>query len=144
MAHALFVKHPGKLAPADAQAEEILNGMKNGVSVLVSMKQPRNVRQHNLFFALCNKIFHSAETGLPSVESFRKALLIEAGHADKIYRLDGSYTWDAKSMAFDKMDQIKFQRLWDRCINIIYEKVIPHSPELEAEVNEMLTDRRFG
>lgn len=124
MSIALFIKAKGKLTPADAEAEAQLEAVKEGGRVMVTMRSPRNEAMSRLFFAVLRVVVDNSDHW-PSVEAFRKALLIRAGHFDMVVTLDGQIVPQARSMSAAELDQIKFKRLFDRCMHIICTEEIP-------------------
>jgi hypothetical protein len=144
MTRAMFIKQPGRLIPADADAEEMMSGIKNGVGVFVSVKEPRNYKHHQLMFVMLNKICENC-LEWKDAHSLLDALKIEVGYVDRVKDLHGKIYLKPKSISFEKMDQTAFRRFYNRLVHVVCTQVIPglDKEDLEREVNEMLADKRY-
>ncbi len=150
MTQIALVKHPsGGLMPADPQSEAYVRRIKVGEGLVMEAKIRRNLRFHRKFFALLNLAFESWEP--PAIEAargyapqknmdtFRRDLLILAGHCDATYHLDGSVEFVARSIAFDKLpDDLAFEQVYRSVLTVVWEHVLRHlrygSPEEVDEV----------
>jgi len=105
----------------------------NGTKVTISFKQPRNIAYHRKFFKLISVTFKALNEKYslvyPDAEQLRKSVLIMAGQVDLV--------WNGKewipvplSLAFDKMDNIKFNEVYNRCLDVCLEL----SPSIELEI----------
>lgn len=98
------------LIPANSRDKKTYNdyaNKKNGKPCLVNITNPRNLKHHNLFFALLEMVVMNTEKWL-SIEHLRRAVLyklnlfsFELGFDDKMIPV-------VDSMNFMKMDQKKF------------------------------------
>lgn len=126
------------LMPADDSSSEVLDKLRLGCVVQVKVSQPRNIQHHRLFFALVNKVFENQEI-YPSRAALRAALTVAAGHAELV-KLDKSWIYVPKSIAFHKMDQTEFNDFFNRVCNVVCEKIIPNldEAELRQEISQMV------
>ena len=115
MAEIYLRKHFGQLAPADTAAEDVIKKMRQGQAVRLKYSFPRNYGNHNRFFAFLRTTFDMQEH-FSDIESYRKWLIMQSGHYKVINCPDGSVIFDTDSIRFDKMDEIKFGRLFEDCI----------------------------
>jgi hypothetical protein len=132
----VFVRRGGALVPADDHAREIMEGVKDGQSVMVSVRKVRNPRQHRLAWALAQKVSEAVEW-LHDREDAMDYLKIKARHVRMIVDpRTGEVTLTPKSIAFASCPQETFNRLFDRMCWIICNEVVPGMDEsaLRAEV----------
>lgn len=141
MAVELAMKRVGeRLEPVDPVSAEELSRISPKAEVLVSVRTPRNIRQHKLAWALAHKV-------ADNVEEFRDHsqamdwLKIASGHVrylkdphtQKLYVLPDS-------IAFASCPQEKFASIFDKMVKIICEQIIPGMEEsaLRHEVEMMV------
>jgi hypothetical protein len=111
--------------------------MEAGEFMRVKVTYPRNVKLHRKFFAMLNHGFehwepergrkrlkHRGVVIAKSFELFRKDILILAGYGEASFDLKGRVKWDAKSIAFDKMDDETFQRVYVAVYDVLLNKVL--------------------
>lgn len=102
---------------------------------------PRNILFHRKFFALINCAWaYQNEKRVDffkgSVDVFRKTLIIAAGHIDLAFSIEhGEWIAQAKSIAFDKMDEAEFSDLYNRVLDVLLARFINHVPEEEFMSN---------
>lgn len=155
----LFKRTAFGLSPINANAD-ILDGISIGSVVKVKVSQPRNYEHLQKFFALIAVVFPH-QTQWATSETLREVLLIAAGHGEKYETLvettitnptTGEITakkvkataWRAKSISFAKLPQQEFNKVYDRCVEIILRTILPltSKAELEAEVLDILKGRQ--
>lgn len=134
--------------------EEAERRFTRGEVMNAEFRKPRSVGQNNLFHALCETAFDNQRDG-PQFQSWRHLkswLLIQAGECSE-YRFEpGSLTKKvaaalrqqsetvdfvvnnatgeivmrfAKSVSFDKMGHEGFTKVFDTCVDIICEEIVP-------------------
>lgn len=130
------------LVPAYDDDYEEKHRLKVGKTYEVDVKEARNIRFHRLFFALINcsweflgefrqEFFHNDK------KSFRKTVTIAAGYTEPYYDpIRNEWLEQAKSIAFDKMDEIEFSQLYDKVKDVIYRVYIPE--DLQGEFEQQL------
>jgi len=80
----------------------------------------RSYKQLAMFFAVVKRIYETtvAQDLFSDAEELREAMLIEAKHRRRIFRLDGkSWYWVAKSISYKEADHNKFQAIFDAAID---------------------------
>jgi len=108
------------------QDQEVRNKLKLGQVYEVSIKVSRNYEFHKKYFALINLTWEylteeKQEIYNNSIEGFRKTIEIAAGYFTPIYNeTTKEYIQAPISIAFDKMDNIAFQALYESVKNVIY------------------------
>ena len=154
MTDILLVKNYHALKPADEKAEQWLSKIGQGEAIQVRARKYRNLSFHRKFFALVNYAFDMwqppelpDDPGRPwmkdisptkNLDRFRKDMTILAGFYESYYRLDGTVRVEAKSIAFDKMDEDEFSELYSRMIDVILEHICVgmDSDQLSREILE--------
>lgn len=140
--------------PADHDGvDQIDEVIRRGEIVKARITKPRNLRFHRKFFAMLKVGFEAWDPPPPEgfihqdgrhvakdFESFRKDCLALAGYADPVYRLDGSFTLQARSMSFASMDETTFRKVYSEVANVILQRVLTTYSEedLEDHVQEIL------
>jgi hypothetical protein len=114
----LLEKKLGGLSPAGDDAYRVLGKIPNGAKISVDVRSwgTRSTDQHNYGFALLNILFEAQEL-YPTLEHFRKALLIHLGHCQTYPQRDGTEIAIADSMSFAKMSGTDFSSLIDEILS---------------------------
>ena len=155
---AMFEKLPGGLLRAVGEdAELFVAGLKQGVGVKVSVTKVRNIGFHKKVMKLLRVGFESWDpdaapdalrvggiVAAKDFETFRKMILILAGHCDAVFKLDSSFTYKARSIAFNNCDELEFQRVYQNVLNVVWERVMKDAhyrtpQELDNVVNQLLS-----
>lgn len=134
---AVFAKGPGDtLIPADEAAHKLLASLKPGEGVSVEAKRVRNVAFHRKFFALLRLGFDAwepqqarawrGEALRKDFDSFRRDILVLAGHFDAHYGVDGSVTLVARSISFAACDEHAFSDIYSGVLDVIWDRVLRH------------------
>ncbi len=131
-----FNKTQSGLSPADQEAHDWLNKVKAGQAVSVDVKQVRNYRFLRKYFALLKVAFDNWEPPRLSVkvggemivpeknfDRFRKDLTILTGNYETVFRLDGSYRIEPRSISFGKMTAEEFDKLYQATITVLIEQM---------------------
>ena len=128
----------GHLAPLDEKAKSYLKGLKRDQPVYVTLRKPRNPGFHRKFFALMQIGFDNQEK-YDALEAFRKEVTMRAGWYVEHHHLTGKISYEAKSISFSAMDELEFQELFYKCIDIIIEHFMPGTDRqaIEAEVERI-------
>ena len=107
------ILHSGKLVPENDSDYEVYKKLRKNVTLSFDVKQERNPQFHKKFFALLNMVFDNQEI-FEDVEQMRRDLTIEAGFYNEYRSFRGEIKKEAKSISFAKMDQIEFDRFYDK------------------------------
>ena len=100
--------------------------LKIGEVYFVDIKIPRNYRFHKKYFALINCAWEYQDERTQaffneSVEAFRKAVEIAAGHFDLVYSIEKKEWLQApKSISFSKMDEAQFSDLYESVKRVLF------------------------
>lgn len=85
---------------------------------LVSIKVPRNIGHHRKLFALYNLVFENQEI-YKHLDDLRKDLNIECGYYRERMNIYGEVVKEAESISFANMDQITFNDLYSKTLDVI-------------------------
>lgn len=91
----------------------------------VKVTKARNYHFHQKYFALINCAWEyqneKVVAHFRNIENFRKSIEVAAGHCDMFYSIaDNKWIEKPKSIAFDKMDEIEFQTLYDNVKEVLF------------------------
>lgn len=122
------------LAPADPESAAALGGLADNAVYWCEVtddkpdKKPRNNRHHRKYFALLKFAFDHWDVPEGAAEksfaAFRKEITVLAGHYTQVWRLDGSFELEAKSVSFREMGQEEFEGLYSATVNVILKHVL--------------------
>lgn len=102
--------------------------------------RPRNLKYHNLFFALCALVVDNSEKW-QTVEQFRQAFLIFIGYVQIIPGLDGNPVAVPDSMKFDRLDEDQFEsEIMARFWPVVAKELDLDEGELRADYQRILSE----
>jgi hypothetical protein len=128
------------LIPADEVAEEEMLKLPERKVLRADIVVPRNPGLHRKAFVLLHKLW--PHTNYPTIERLRSAMTIGAGFVeDVVDPYTGQVLWVPKSWAFDAMDDVEFQELYSRLVDVAL-RIVPGSSrddweEAEQEIARM-------
>ena len=135
MAHTVFLRRVGlRLQPTDRASEEIIGGLPKDKVVKAVLTQPRNYKHHKKFFALLGIVLDNQEY-FNDTDELLFAVKVKLGYVKEIKLKHGTHLMPT-SIAFNKMDQAKFNIFYDKAVTFIINEVIPgmDREDLLAEV----------
>ena len=124
-----------------------MDGIKIGAEVHGNMRQKRILWKHRKYFALLKIAYDNwtpgeinSKYGVPikNFERFRKDVAILTGHFELVIRVDGSSRPEAKSISFSKMDQIEFDRLYSKTIDLLIKNIYGRENMTAKKMNELV------
>lgn len=114
-----------------------VEGLEPGEFFTLTYKRPRSLAFHRKFFAMLKLAFEAWEPQAgrtrttykgaeiaKSFELFRKDMLILAGYGTPSYDLQGRVKWEAKSIAFDQMDDDEFAELYEAVKDVLVKHIL--------------------
>lgn len=122
------------LFPADDESVEEMSRIPRGVLVHVTVRQPRNGRQHRLWWLLVHRI---ADAVGCDPEVLADHIKVRVGHVRTVHTPGGTYHYPA-SISFAAMDQTEFDRFFSRCVDVIVTDWGIKRPDVLAQVAELL------
>ena len=140
MTKVAFTKVSGILAPFGPDAEQWMQSLKAGQYIEVNATRPRNSKFHAKYFALLNYGFENWDVdetkAAKNFDRFRDDMTILAGYYEQVWRADGTFRIEPKSISFAKMEADEFERLYSKTLDVLLAKIIPtHTTE---QVNKIL------
>ena len=108
--------------------------LKIGQDYTVEVKKIRNPKFHRKFFALLNVGYTNTSLKMP-FDTYRKYVTIKAGYYT-VYKTHKGELIEADSIAFNKMDDTKFEDVYNRVLDVILEDVGSSYEELESEISD--------
>lgn len=144
----VLTKTMNGLVPGDSDTDEWYHRIKLGESVWgKEFTRMRNVKFHRKFFALITLAYNQWEP--PAIDSkwgkvmknkkvFRKHLLVLAGYGEPVFKIDGSFRMEAKSIAFSNMDQEEFEKVYNSIIDVILEQIPQFKNYTRDEMDELV------
>jgi hypothetical protein len=149
-----FEKHNGVLLPVDHASIQFLATLKKGHGVALDVKAARNVKFHRKLFALLNLAFEVWQPNedlrfdgisvRKDFESFRKMVLILAGHADVSYGLDGAVHFEARSISFAQCDELSFAPVYKAVLDVVWERILKFGRYRSLAEVESVASRLLG
>lgn len=114
------------LVPCTDEDYEKKRRLKPGRVYKTKVTLARNYEFHKKYFALINCAWEyqderTAAFFRHSPEAFRKSVEIAAGHCEPVYNIARrEWTEQARSVAFDQMDEAEFQDLYERVKDVLF------------------------
>lgn len=139
-----FIKAHGGLVPFGPDAEKWLASTKLGQIVESTFTRPRNYMFHKKYFGLLNYAFEQWDIpdndAAKDFDEYRKDLTILCGYFTMVPKVGGGEKPKAKSIAFDKMDEEEFQRLYSKTIDVLLDKILQTHTEEDVHrvMNQLL------
>lgn len=135
---AFFTKLGGVLRPSDEEAEALLARLPEGKQCEITYRVPRSIQQHRLFFGLLNKLVENSDL-FEDVDQALIAVKI-AVHLYDAHVIDGRMVLVPQSIAFESLDQDRFQKVFDRALNVITSRWLVGTDKetLRQEVEAMI------
>jgi hypothetical protein len=110
-----FTRRGGTLVPSDIHAEEMLQQVKDGREILVSLRKSRNPAFHRFYFALLRvALANWPDDSISDVDTLLDAVKDATGMKVRRVGLDGKVFYVMRSIAFASLDEIRFRGFVDR------------------------------
>ncbi|MFN8758836.1 MAG: DUF1367 family protein [Tagaea sp.] len=138
---------PTLLAPADVEAAEYLERVPDGAYLHCELTRPRNPGHHRKFFALLQVAFdlwqgtiepreHRGQQVLPNFDRFRADVTILAGYYRPVVNVKNELRLEPRSISFSSMDQVEFDDLYNRVLDVLVHKVLQGTGATAEELQE--------
>lgn len=130
-------KKDGKLWPHKVEDQIKMNKLPLE-PILIKYTKVRNPKHHRLYFAFIHKVYANLpekyEDNWPTFDSFRKAMQMYAGYFEETVTLKGERRLEAKSIKYEKLDEMGFKELHTKVKNVIGEHIMPYVEDVENEI----------
>lgn len=133
-----IVKDMFGLHPFTEVDEEIIDAMTNGFYDC-ELKRPRNAKYHRKFFGMLKFVYMSQEA-IQDFDEFRDELLIKAGYCSTFYMVvqgENITVKKPRSISFSSCDQIQFEVLYNKVVDVILADYI-HGESKEEFENKVM------
>lgn len=139
MIEIMMQKQSNVLMPYSAVCIEEFDRLSDGSTVKVQITQPRNIRHHNMWFALLQATF-DAQDYFKTMDELHDEIKIVTGHFVMHRRMDGTTYPSPKSISFAKMDNLAFRAFFDRAVGLIINEILPRTKkeDLEQRIYDIL------
>ena len=107
--------------PYDEYDADQLESVKVGEVICAEVSQPRNPKFHRLAFGMLWKLYQNQDR-FTDFDKLRAYLQIKAGIVDMIMPVDGKPYYVVKSLAWDKMDEMEFEKTFQALLTAAYEE----------------------
>lgn len=124
MADIYLIKNKRSLVPADDNGFELVRQMKQGKVIKATYSFPRSYENHKRFFAFIKTTF-LIQNHFDNMRHFRKWLVGKAGYYEIIEYPNGKTVFDTDSIAFDKMEEPDFRKMFNRCVDAFLSEFEP-------------------
>jgi hypothetical protein len=113
------------LIPAGEPELEDFDKMRTGIDLRADVVAPRNGGLHRKAFALLKIVY--PHTDYPTMDRLRSAMTIGAGFVeDTVDPYSGQVVWVPKSWSFEAMDNVEFEELYNRLVDVALQ-IVPGS-----------------
>lgn len=139
------------LAPAHEQDLDEIRKLPKDIPLRVTVTRMRNPAFHRKYFALLNYAFEcweppELEDDGPRIEihksfdRFRKDIAILSGFYECVWRVDGTFRFEPRSISFAKMSEEEFEELYSKTIDVIVKRVLSNytAEDLNEVINTIL------
>ena len=110
--------------------------IKVGDFVTCDIKKPRNYMFHKKFFALIELVFQNQDL-TDDTDNLRAYLTVKAGFYETI-KSDIGVMYLPKSISFAKMDEIEFEELFTKFLNVSSMLIGVENEDIMNELSEFL------
>lgn len=93
-----------------------------GDVIAAEVKLSRNPGHHRKAFAMLHRIFDNQDH-FDRFEALYDYMKIAAGCVETLIQPDGKIVYKLKSLAWDRMDQLEFERTYQSFITVAYERL---------------------
>lgn len=138
-----YIRKTGQLIfPADEISRKYLEELKNGNYKCRKFTRDRDLPKHKRWWAMVNFAYDHWDVdetdGIMKMcfDDFRKKIIILCGYSRQVWSLDGTFTVEAESISFKKMDDVKFDELYKKTVQVILTHVLRNYTE--DDLNEVI------
>jgi hypothetical protein len=136
---------PHGLVPLYEEDYDEKKKLKIGETYLAKIRLERNSEFHKRFFAMINTAWsylpEKRQNGFRSVDGFRQYVTVAAGFYDVYFSpLRGEFVEVPQSIAFENMDQAKFQEVYKAVKDVVFSilKEVVSEKEFESVVEVLM------
>ena len=139
-------KQSGRLVPCTQEDKEKFDKLPKGEPFEVEWKRHRNPQFHRKFMALIQFAWihkpewmdNNYQKSKNFDDNFRKDIIKKAGYFTVHTNFKGVKEYNAKSIAFDSMEEDEFEELYSACIDVIIKYMEIPDDVFRAELMEFM------
>jgi hypothetical protein len=142
MAKGIWRRQGNVAVPVGATSMEFLQGVKEGAEFIAETRGARNVRQLNMWWALCELVAEN-DADYETREKASDGLKLALKHVDTFLDRTGRLHIWPKSIAFESLTQEEFDPLFKAAINKVAEWLGNTPKEVQDRFLEITADKRY-
>lgn len=120
------------LKPSFESDREQYDKLKMNEKYKAVITKPRDIVNHRRFFGLLNLCYANQER-YDNFEDFRYVMILKAG-LYKIIETEKGVVFRPKSISFVNMDELEFEDLYSRMIDVVIKTIGITSEQIEQEI----------
>ena len=124
------------MSPEYSADKEQMQKLKQEVDYVFEVKADRNPHFHRKVMALF-KMAYENQDKYNNFDHYRKLITMRAGFYEQI-ETDKGTVYIPKSISFGSMDEIEFQELFERVLDVITEELGSDRQDILTELNNFL------
>lgn len=126
-------------APASETDNEAAKKFKEGDIYATKIWKKRNIKFHRKFFALIDEMFDMQEK-YQEKKDFLVEIKLKCGHYEEHLTEKGNIIYVPKSISFEKMDEVEFEKLYNKAIDVGIRDYATgeNAEELDFRINQLL------
>lgn len=113
-----LVKTPRGFIPASDLDKEVTDKIAMGEEAEVEFRKARNPRFHRKFFAMLHIVLMNQEK-YSTLEDLLVEVKVRIGHYKESILSTGEIVYVPKSISFRKMNQLEFEKFYDKSVDAI-------------------------
>lgn len=118
MPKVFLIKTEYGFLPSADMDKQITDKIGIGEEIEVLLRKARNPKFHRKFFAMLNVVLQNQEK-YDNLEDLLTEVKIRVGHYSEYITDDGKIVYTPKSISFEKMDEIEFNKFYNKSIDSI-------------------------
>ncbi len=131
----VFIREARALVPYGDPALEALRAIRIGKTCIADVHGARNVKQLNLWWALCTLVAEADDDDKQNVSDWIEMV---TRRVRPVFYPSGRMVLVPQSLAFESMEQAEFNRLFSDAIEHMASRLGTAPEELRARFNEMV------
>jgi hypothetical protein len=130
----LFAKNNGVLLPASREARVFVGTLKKDEGAGMDLQVVSDIGFHKKLIALLELAFEHWEPNddrridgislRKDFEQFRKKVMVLAGYYDEYWNAAGEVRLDARSISFEKCDNLKRAQLYRAVLEVVWTRIL--------------------
>ena len=129
-----LINTPTGLKPVYPSDYDEKKKLKIGETYRAKIVVPRNYKFHKKFFALLNMALENTDK-YDTLDSLLIEVKLKLGHYKLHVTTKGKPQYIPKSISFAKMDQVEFEKFYDRTVDIVLKHFLEGMTPDEVEAN---------